>query len=347
MNASTDKEATVYWCKVASDDAPLAIDVLSDMLLHSRIDAAELRKEKHIVAEELGMAMDAPQDWVHTLIEEAIWPDHPLGRDVAGTRESVARLTRASLLRFMRRQNTPHGTVVSVAGRVDPERILGLIAERLGAWDGPPTPQHLAATYPADGPCVRLQYRPTEQANLCLATRGLSHFDPRRHALDLLNSILGGGMNSRLFVEVREKLGLVYDIHSYADRLNDTGMTVVYAGMDPEAAGAVLREILAALRRLRDEPVGAAELAKAKSQYRGRMLLGLEDTSSVANWCGAQELMLGHIYSPDEVLARVDAVTPTEIQELASELFADDYLRLAVIGPFTDGAVFEELLHLA
>jgi predicted Zn-dependent peptidase len=154
-------------------------------------------------------------------------------------------------------------------------------------------------------------------------------------------------MNSRLFVEVREKLGLVYDIHSYADRLNDTGMTVVYAGMDPEAAGAVLREILAALRRLRDEPVGAAELAKAKSQYRGRMLLGLEDTSSVANWCGAQELMLGHIYSPDEVLARVDAVTPADIQELAEELFADDYLRLAVIGPFTDGAVFEELLHLA
>lgn len=347
MNASTDKEATVYWAKVASADVPLAIDVLGDMLLHSRIDAAELRKEKHIVAEELGMAMDAPQDWIHTMIEEAIWPDHPLGRDVAGTRESVARLTRAGLLRFWRGQYTPHGTVVSVAGRIEPDRVMALLDDAFGGWTGAPAPAHLPAEYPATGTRVRLQQRETEQANLCLATRGLSHHDPRRHCLDLLNSILGGGMSSRLFVEVRERLGLVYDIHSYADRLDDTGMTVIYAGMDPGAAARVLREILRALRRLRDEPVAAEELAKAKSQYRGRLLLGLEDTSSVANWCGAQELMLDHIYTPDDVLARIESVSVAEIQALAAALFRDEYLRLAIIGPFADGAVFEELLHLA
>jgi predicted Zn-dependent peptidase len=174
---------------------------------------------------------------------------------------------------------------------------------------------------------------------------GLSHSDPRRYALDLLNTILGGGMSSRLFVEVRERLGLVYDIHSYADRLDDTGMLVIYAGMDPPACLHVIRMILAALRRLRDEPVDSAELERAKNQFRGRLLLGLEDTSSVANWYGAQELVLHRICTPEEVLAAMYAVTADDIQRLAAELFRDEYLRLALIGPHEERE-FEELLHL-
>ena len=347
MNASTDKEATVYWARVASEDTPLAVDLLGDMLLHSRVEAVEVRKEKRVVSEELGMAMDSPQDWVHTMIEQAIWPGQALGRDVAGTRESVARLTRAGLLRYLKSHYTPQATVISVAGRIDPGSVAALVERTFGAWQGGPPPEHEPGSYRPEPPAVTVQQRATEQANLCVAVRGLSHHDPRRHAIDLLNSILGGGMSSRLFVEVRERLGLVYDIHSYTDRLDDTGMLVVYAGMDPEAAPEVVREILGALRRLRDEPVDAEELRKVKGQYRGRLLLGLEDTSSVANWCGAQELMLNRIYSPDEVLDDVLAVTAGDIQELADELFRDDYLRLAVIGPYDDGAIFEELLHLA
>jgi predicted Zn-dependent peptidase len=191
-----------------------------------------------------------------------------------------------------------------------------------------------------------LEARETEQCNLCLATKGLAHSDPRRYALDLLNTILGGGMSSRLFVEVRERLGLVYDIHSYADRLDDTGMLVIYAGMDPPACLHVLRVILAALHRLRDEPVDNAELSRAKNQFRGRLLLGLEDTSSVAHWYGAQELLLHRIYTPEEVLAAMDAVTADDLQRLAAELFRDEYLRLALIGPHNDEREFEELLHL-
>lgn len=347
MNASTDKEATVYWAKVASEDTPLAVDLLGDMLLHSLMDGAELRKEKRVVTEELGMIIDSPQDRIHALIEETIWPDEALGRDVAGTRESVARLTRAGLVRFKDKHYTPRATVVSVAGRVDPERVYGLVEETFGAWHGGAAPTHPPSSFPGGHPAVRLERRDTEQANLCIATRGLSHHDPRRHALDLLNSILGGGMSSRLFVEVRERRGLVYDIHSYADRLDDTGMVVVYAGMEPEGCVPVIQEIIAALRRLRDEPIGADELAKAKSQYRGRLLLGLEDTSSMASWCGAQELMLNCVATPDETLAAVDAVTAGEIQDLACELFQVQYLRLAVIGPYPGERMFEELLHLA
>ncbi len=347
MNASTDKEATVYWARVASEDMPLAMDLLSDMLLHSRIEAAEVRKEKRVVSEELGMAMDSPQDWVHTMIEQAIWPGQALGRDVAGTRESVARLTRPGLLRYLGSHYTPQATVISVAGRVDPDAVLALVERSFGSWQGGPPPTHEPGTYRPERPTVTLQQRATEQTNLCIALRGLSHHDPRRHTIDLLNSILGGGMSSRLFVEVRERLGLVYDIHSYTDRLDDTGMLVVYAGMDPDAAPRVVREILGALRRLRDEPVDAEELRKVKGQYRGRLLLGLEDTSSVANWCGAQELMLNRIYSPDEVLDEVMAVSARDIQDLANDVFRDEYLRLAVIGPYDDGSVFEELLHLA
>jgi predicted Zn-dependent peptidase len=346
LNASTDKEATVYWAKVAGEDVPLALDLLSDMLLHSRIDPGEVRKEKRVVAEELGMAMDAPQDWIHSLIEQTIWPGEPLGRDVAGTRASVACLTRAGLLRYLRRHYTPRATVVSIAGRVDPQRAPALVEQFFGAWQGGEAPTHPPGAYRPDRPRVRLEPRETEQCNLCLATKGLSHHDPRRHALDLLNDILGGGMSSRLFVQVRERLGLVYDIHSYADRLDDTGMLVTYAGMDPAACPQVIRAILAALRRLREEPVGQAELHRAKNQFRGRLLLGLEDTSSVANWHGAQELMLSRIRSPEEVLAGVYAVRAEDIQGLAAELVREEYLRLALIGPHDDERKFEELLHL-
>lgn len=347
MNASTDKEATVYWAKVAAADTPLAVDLLSDILLHSRLESTELRKEKRVVAEELGMLWDTPQDWVHALIEETIWPDDPLGREVAGTRESVARLRRVRLRGYLRDHYTPAATVVSVAGCIDADRVTRLIEGGFGAWQGGAAPAHAPSHYNADRPRVRLERRETEQANLCLAVPGLAHDDPRRYALDLLNSILGGGMSSRLFVEMREQLGLVYDIHSYTDRFDDTGMLVVYAGMEPAAGPRVARRVLAALGRLRDEPVSAEELEKVKSQYRGRLVLGLEDTSSVANWCGAQELLLGVIQSPDEVLAAVQAVTADEIQGLAAELFRDEFVRLAVIGPYKDGRIFEELLHLA
>lgn len=346
LNASTDKETTTYWIKVASEDVPVAIDVLGDMILHSRLEAAEVRKEKRVVAEELSMLMDAPQEWVHTLVEETIWPGEALGRDVAGTRESVAGLTRAGLRRYLRRNYTPHGAVVSVAGRVDPVAVHKLVDVAFGAWHGEAAPTHAPGQYPAARPRVRIERRQTEQANLCLAVPGVSHHDPRRYALDLLNNILGDGMSSRLFLEIRERLGLAYDIHSYTERLDDTGSLVVYAGMDPEAGPRVVREIVAALGRLRDEPIAAAELDRVKRGYRGRLVLGLEDTSSVASWCGGQELLFGRVHGPDETLARVHAVTADEIQTLAAAILRDELLRLAVIGPYEDEGIFEELLHL-
>lgn len=347
MNASTDKESTVYWAKVAHEDLPIAIDLLGDMLLHSRMEAGEVRKEKRVVIEELGMAMDSPQDWIGTLIEQAIWPGEALGRDVAGTRDSVAALNRAGLLRYMERGYSPRATVISVAGRIDPDAVRALVEEIFGSWQGGDAPAHAPAQYRGDAPRVSLESRATEQANLCLALPAVSSHDPRRYAYDHLNNILGGAMSSRLFVRVREQLGLVYDIHSYAERYDDTGALVLYAGMDPDAAPRVVREMLNELSRLRDEPVSADELDKVKSQYRGRLVLGLEDSSSVANWCGAQELFYGKIMSPDEVLERMRAVTVEEIQDIARELFRDEYLCLAAIGPYDDEALFQDLLHLA
>ncbi len=346
LNASTDKETTAYWAKVPGEDVSTAIDLLGDLLLHSVIDAAEVRKEKRVVIEELGMAMDAPQDWVHTLVEETIWPGEALGRDVAGTRESVAKLTQARLTRYLTRHYTPHGAVVSVAGRIDRDEVCRLVEDAFGAWQGGRGPVHEPGRYPADRPRVRLQQRDTEQANLCLALPGLAHGDPRRYAFDILNTVLGGAMSSRLFIEVRERLGLVYDIHSYTERFDDTGMLVVYAGMDPAASTRVLREILRVLKRLRDEPIPIEELEKVKKGYRGHLMLGLEDTSSVASWCGGQELLYGAIDTPDEVLARVEAVTTEDVQGLAADLFRDEQLRLALIGPYDSEAIFDELLHL-
>lgn len=348
LNASTDKDVTAYSARLTAGDVSLALDLLSDMVLHSTLDKDELRKEKRIVAEELGMAMDSPQEWVHTLIEEITWPGDPLGRDVAGTRESVAALTRAALRGYQKRCYAPSSTVVSVAGAVDPDAVLRDVEKWFGKWTGGLPPTHPTAVYGgAGGPAVTFQARETDQANLCLALPGVSRHDPRRTAFDLLNTVLGGGMSSRLFVAVREQQGLVYDIHSYGERYDDAGSLVVYAGMAPELGRQVVKEIIAQTRRLRDEPLSDDELRKLKRGYRGRMVLGLEDTASVADWCGGQELLYNKIDDPETVLEKIERVEAADIQSVATDLFHDAALRLAVIGPYDDHEKeeFADLLH--
>ncbi|HWE63881.1 MAG TPA: pitrilysin family protein, partial [Chloroflexota bacterium] len=352
MNAATDKEQTVYWVKVARDRLDVATDLLADMLLHSMFERSEVEKERRVVIEELTMSIDSPQDWVHSLIDEICWPDSPLGRDVAGTRESVARLTRDGLLRFKEGSYLPENVVVSIAGGIDHDQARAVVAETFGTWRLPARGQGAAlpvaepSLYQATNPTLRYEERSTEQVNMCLAVAGVSRVSADRYAFDLLTAILGGAMSSRLFLELRERRGLAYDVHSYSNKLAETGSMVTYLAVEPDNGLQVVEEVARQLDRLRREPVSQDELDKVKDAYKGRLLLGLEDTQSVAGWCGVQQQLYGVIRQPEAVCAEIDRVRPEDVQRLAVECFRDQYLRLAALGPAGGERGLVDALHL-
>ncbi len=345
-NAYTGQDTTTYWAKVAAPHFAEAADVLIDMLRCSTFDPTEVEKERRVIVEEINMSMDAPDQWVGILLGQVVWPDHPLGRDVAGTRESVSGITRDQLLGYMERQYLPERTVVSVAGNIDHQQVVETITERLKDWPSAPANDYLPAPDGLRSPRWLVENRPTELGHLCLAAPGLPRSHPDRFALGLLNTVLGEGMSSRLFLEVREAQGLAYAVDSSLSMLDEAGLLVVYAGVDAERAPQAICAVLAELDRLRQEPVPEAELHKAREYVKGRLVLSLEDSGAVSAWHGQQALLLDEILSLDDVLIAYDAVTDENIQRVAQSLFTDDQLQLAAVGPFGDGNELGALLSL-
>lgn len=343
MNAGTDKELTVYWAKVGDHRFAATLDILADSLLNSLMDPEELEKERAVILEELAMTEDSPADIVNILIDEVVWPHQPLGRDTGGTPDSVKAITRDDVIRYMGQLYVPQNTVVAIAGNVTHEEVLERVGEFLGDWQ----PREFATWYPAEipdnTPRLRLRSKRTEQAHFCLATPGLSAAHPDRYVLDVLNAVLGEGMSSRLFLEIREKRSLCYDVHSYVNHYLDTGSTVVNAGVDPskldEALRATIDELLKMAERVPDK-----ELTKAKEFIKGRLQLRMEDTRAVASWLGGQELLRREILTVDEVLEIVDSVSAESLQRVAAELWRPDAFRLAVVGPFRSEGRFQKLL---
>jgi predicted Zn-dependent peptidase len=344
INAATDKELTVYWCKVAQPHLPLALDVLADILLNSRFDPDDIERERQVITEEINMSQDSPSQLVNMLIDELLWPQHPLGRDIAGSKESVAAIKRETMVDYLAQQYLPASTVVSIAGGGEHQQMVGAVEQALGGWFNPnPHPTFSPYTERAFSR-LRIEPKETEQAHLCLALSGLPLLHPKRFSLDLLNVILGEGMSSRLFTEIRDKLGLAYNIHSYAEHLLDSGAVTIYAGVEPKNLQMAVRAILEQLARLK-EPVPQSELTKAKELAKGRLLLRMEDSRAVAGWAGGQETLTQRILSVDQVIAIIDAITAEELEELAQELLVSEQLRLAVVGPVADEPL-EELLKL-
>ena len=346
FNGGTGKELTGYTAKVSSDHFVDALDVLVDMVRHPLFDPQELEKERRVITEELNMYKDSPQEWVQVLIDETLWPNLPLGRDEAGTKESVERMTRNQMRDYLAAHYLPNNLVVSVAGKMSHQRVVDEVEQRLGDWEARELPRWEPCLPPQGVPRVRLEYKRTEQANICLATPGVSHEDPARYTLAMLNGVLADGMSSRLFQEIRERQGLAYDVSSDVESYYETGALVIYAGVDPERTEATLRAILAELARLQEEPVPAAELRRIKEYTKGRMVLRLEETHQVASGVGGEEILRNRITEIDEAIALVDAVTPEEMQQLAQRLFQESDLRLAVVGPLKDAKHFDRLLHL-
>lgn len=345
LNAGTTKELTIYWAKVAQIHFPMTLDVLGDMLLNSKFDPAEIEKERQVIIEEINMSKDSPAQRVNLLIDELVWPEHPLGRDTAGSKESVTGTKRDDILDYIRQQYLPGSTVVTIAGNIEHEPAVELVSQMAASWaNGRRRPKFLPWKE-RPNPRLVVEKRDTEQAHLCLALPGLSLLDEKRYTLDLLNVILGEGMSSRLFTEIRDNLGLAYSIHSYVDHLLDAGAMTIYAGVDPKNLSATIKAVLEQLALLK-KSVPEAELSKAKELTKGRLLLRMEDTRDVAGWLGGQELLTGRIRTVDEVVSIMDAITAEDLRRLANELFVGDRLRLAVVGPVSKEEPLEELLKL-
>ncbi|MBA7682460.1 putative zinc protease [subsurface metagenome] len=345
LNGGTDKEFTIYWCKVAQSHFPTALDVLTDMLLHSRFDPADVEKECQVIIEEISMGRDSPSQRVAELIDGLLWPGHPLGRDIAGSKESVAAISRDMLLDYLASRYQPGNTVLAIAGDIQHQEMVATVSHALADWTKRQPPPGHSAYQEQPGPRLLIETRDTEQVQLCLGLPGLPLLHPQRFTLDLLNVILGEGMSSRLFTQIRDRLGLAYSIHSYTDHFLDTGALTISAGVETKNLQVAIRAILEELARLK-ELTPEAELTKAKELSKGRLLLRMEDSRSVAGWMGGQEILTGRILSTDQIIAIVDAITTQDIQQLARELLAGERLRLAVVGPVPQDEPLEELLKL-
>jgi predicted Zn-dependent peptidase len=345
FNAGTGRELSHYWVKVAQPHLDVAIDVLADMVRHSRFDPKEMDRERRVIIEEINLTLDTPDSLVFLLISDLVWPNHPLGRDIAGSKENVSILGRESLTAYLEHYYRPGSTVISVAGNVEHEAVVGKIAALLGDWATGEAASYRAAENDQAEPRLRIHHKETEQAHLCLSVPGIPRDHPDRFKLRLLNTLLGEGMSSRLFTEIREKRGLAYNIYSYVSGMHDTGAVGVYAGVDPRRIGDAIGAVLAEWDRLRQESVPANELTRAKEFSKGRLLLQMEDSFSVAAWCGRQEVLSPEVLTVDEVIEAIEAVTAADVQQVAQDLFLRERLNLAVVGPFEDEEGFGELLE--
>lgn len=346
MNASTGRELTVYWTKVTPSHFPLALDLLIDMLRHSLFDETETEKERSVIIEEINNTLDTPSEWVGDLVNALLWPNHPVGRDVAGTRESVSRLSRDALLNYQASGYVPANAVVSIAGAIQYEDAVKEVETFLGDWSGMPTCSAPPVTDATGGFRLKIGHKVTEQAHFCLGVRALPRLHPDRFTLMVLNTILGEGMSSRLFVEIREKRGLAYDVGSYVNYMSDTGSLVIHAGVPVPKAPAAIEACIQEMVRLKEELVTPTELERAIEYAKGHLLLSLEDTLANASWVGRQEVLDHEVLSVDDVVARIQAVTAEEIHRVATTLFTTEALRLAVVGPFEDEAPFYAVLGL-
>ena len=332
MNASTDREMTVFWCKVARLHYKTAFAVLMDMVLNSRLDPEEVEKEREVIQEELRMTYDQPSYRVDLLIDEAMWPDQAMGRDVGGTLETVADIQQKDIREYMHQQYNPANTVVAVAGNVTHEEVVDMLAETTRDWKPLESLHWELATDNVEGPLVKVERRHSDQTHLCLGVPGLSLTHPDRYAFNLMNTILGDGMSSRLFLNLREEQGLAYDVHSSSSNYRDTGALVVYCGVEPSKTNDAVKTIVKEFQGMHQAP-SEQELNKAREYSKGRLLLRMEDTRAVASWLGAQELLQDSVRTPEEVVESLDAVTPADIARVAKNFLNDDKMRLAVVGP--------------
>ncbi|WP_431836760.1 M16 family metallopeptidase [Cellulomonas sp. Y8] len=340
-NAATGKEHTCYYARVLDEDLPMAVDVIADMVTSARLDRDELETERGVILEELAMNDDDPSDVVHERFATVVLGEHALGRPIGGTPDTIRAVPRDAVWEHYRQHYRPDTLVVTAAGNVDHDALAAQVARALedGGWDltagtAPAARRGAAEAEPVTAGASEVTVRrTTEQGNVIVGGTGLTATDPRRFTLSVLNAVLGGGMSSRLFQEIREKRGLAYSTYSFASGHADTGVFGLYAGCAPAKIDEVTELMVAELERLADGGITDAELRRSVGQLSGSLVLGLEDSGSRMSRLGKSELVHGQLLSTQESLDRVRAVTAREVQELAADLAARPR-SVVRVGPF-------------
>ncbi|HEX5406058.1 MAG TPA: pitrilysin family protein [Pseudonocardiaceae bacterium] len=336
LNAFTAKEHTCYYVHALDSDLPLAIDMLADVVFSATMATHDFELERGVVLEEIAMRDDDPEDLLHEAFCTAMMGEHPLGRSVLGTEESIRGLTRTALRGFHKRRYQPHRMVLAVAGNVTHRQVLRLARKALGAQLGGaelPLAPRTGRLRLTSRHGLELRTDDTEQAHLMVGVRGLDRHDDRRFTLGVLNAALGGGMSSRLFQEVRERRGLAYQVYSSVSSYADTGMVSVYAGAHPDRLGDVAGVLRAVLDDVAANGLSDAEVARGKGQLRGGLVLGLEDSSARMSRIGKGELNYADHLTVEGTLDRINEVTAEDVAELAAELLRRP-VATAVVGPY-------------
>jgi predicted Zn-dependent peptidase len=344
FNAFTGKEYTGYYIRCAAEERDTALDVLVDMLRNSRFDPEELEREKGVILEEMNMYFDTPRDYIGSLYEDLMFGDNPLGWETLGKRDTVKAATRETFLDYVGSWYRPDRMVVGVAGNIGPglqEKVEELLGDLAGASEGEPP----AADLPnGAGPQVRVHHKASDQAHLCLGVPSYPLEHPDRYALQLLSTVLGSGMSSRLFTEVRERRGLAYYVYALNHSYTDTGSLYAQAGVDINRIDEAVETVATELRKIAAEPVESDELEKARGLAKGRFVLQTESPQGLILFGLRREVLEGRAGEPAELLAGLDAVTAEDVQRVARDVIRDDALKLALIGPFEDAERFEKLL---
>jgi predicted Zn-dependent peptidase len=344
FNAFTSKEYTGYYIRCAGAERDTALDVLVDMIRNSKFDSEELEREKGVILEEMNMYFDTPRDYVSSVYEELLFGDNPLGWETLGKRETVKAATRETFMSYLDHWYTPARMVVGLAGMVGDDlmpRLEDLVGDLSGNGVGTPAP---ADVTPSNAPQVRLHTKDSDQAQICIGVPSYPLAHPDRYALQLLGTVLGTGMSSRLFLEVRERRGLAYYVYGLNSAYTDAGTLYAQGGVDIQRVDEAITVIAEQFRKMASELVPSDELEKARALAKGRFVLQTESPNGLLLFGLRREVLEGEAVEPSELLAGLDAVTAEDVQRVAQDVIASQGMRLAVIGPFDDPARFEKLL---
>ena len=333
-NAFTAKERTAYYAKVSSQYLDTALDVIVDIFLNSKLPEKEITKERGAIIQEIDMYQDMPMRTVDNVFDELIFgKDHPLGRTILGPKENIRKFTRKDFSEYLKRNYTPLNTVVCIAGAFSEKKVLAKIEKEFGSVKHGNPPNFIPFSPAQTAPRIAIKEKKTDQTNFILGVPAYPYLHKDEFALAVLSTILGSGMSSRLFLEVREKRGLAYSIHAWIDRYSDTGYFAVQAGVEHGKLEKAVETILAELRKIKRTKVSAAELKKAKSFIKGNMTLALETSDEIANHAASTMINIGRVRPLEEILAGIDTVSAADVQRVAKDIFKTNSLNLAIIGP--------------
>lgn len=344
MNAFTSHETTTYFAKVVDEHLPVAIDILSDILLSSKFDPVEMEKERKVILEEIKGVEDTPDDYIHELFNHTVWSGNSLGRPILGTKETIRTLKHNDIVSYMNSYYSPKEIVISVAGNFEHSRLVELLNESFGKLSSGGIAKKEVT--PAFKHAIAVKKKQLEQVHLCLGCKGIHYMHEDRFVIAALNTVLGNSMSSRLFQEIREQSALAYSIYSYVTTYRDTGLLTVYAGTDPSNALEVVRLVIQEFKKIKEEGITAAEETRVRNQIKGNLVLSLDSSNSHMSRLARQEIYFGKYLSMDDIIKGVEKVTAEQVHRLAQQLFIPENLSLAILGPLTKAEVPDEMLEL-